>query len=240
MNASRQQPSEPKREKNSSDGERQPPTNAASAAPAQIQTPASNGPAAASDAAPVAVAEVLAPLSQAIAEPSTERQRSPQTRADQLCDSEKTPTRKNEISPERKSRHKHKHKGHSIEKKHKNSQLFEGWDTTQTAQWLSSIGLYDIIPEEYGLTTFYYRLVVQIQLKIFLRLFQNTTITSSHSNIVIVCRNRVQIDGSFLKELRTIKHESPSDFMKFLKDNFNFEATSMAAIKFKAHLEKLT
>lgn len=55
--------------------------------------------------------------------------------------------------------------------------------------------------------------------------------------ITCTCRNRAQIDGSFLKELRSMKHESPSDFEKYLKKIFHFEA--MVAIKFRVQLDKL-
>ena len=45
------------------------------------------------------------------------------------------------------------------------------------------------------------------------------------------------IDGAFLKELRTMKREAPTEFGMNLKEVFHFNA--VATIKFRAELDKL-
>lgn len=44
---------------------------------------------------------------------------------------------------------KHKQKDESAKTEDSTSQPFDEWDTKRTEQWLSSLGLYDSIPEEY-------------------------------------------------------------------------------------------
>ena len=50
-------------------------------------------------------------------------------------------------------------------------------------------------------------------------------------------RTRAQLDGTLLKELRSMKRDAPSDFERYVKEIFHFEA--LPAIKFRAQLEKL-
>ena len=55
--------------------------------------------------------------------------------------------------------------------------------------------------------------------------------------IALSYRTRAHLDGTLLKELRSMKREVPSDFERYLKELFHFEA--LPAIKFRAQLEKL-
>lgn len=52
-----------------------------------------------------------------------------------------------------------------------------------------------------------------------------------------VVRNREQIDGAFLRELLTMKHETPNVFAKTLTEIFHFNAAR--SMKFRVELENL-
>ena len=151
VTASHPPPTKLESEKNSFHGQSQLPTNSTSTEFPSTQNTSSNAMAGAPEASLMAAASES--LQKTITESSTERKRSPLTRTEQqqslLSPTTETPTAEKEISHERRS--KHKHKKHSTEKEDTQSQPFGEWDTKRTAQWLSSIGLYDTISEEYGL-----------------------------------------------------------------------------------------
>ena len=50
-------------------------------------------------------------------------------------------------------------------------------------------------------------------------------------------RNRDAIDGTFLKEMRSMKHDMPAEFVKNLTEVFHFNTVN--SIKFRGEIEKL-
>ena len=50
-------------------------------------------------------------------------------------------------------------------------------------------------------------------------------------------RNRDLIDGAFLKEMRSMKHDMPTEFVKSLLEIFHFNAA--ISMKCRAQFEKL-
>ena len=50
-------------------------------------------------------------------------------------------------------------------------------------------------------------------------------------------RSRDAIDGTFLKEMRSMKHDMPAEFVQSLKEVFHFNTVN--SIKFRGEIEKL-